>query len=259
MPKSKIRPTPKPQGSEKLRFHELLSQYVETLREQVTTADGQWTVKGFIDVFKNIYTISADTKVVSKILEIHLIPRLMEFAANNGFRLVLADHQNYYPDLTFVSMRDANEIYAVDIKTTFRRVMDPAFCNGFTLGSHGAYFIDRSGKKNIQFPYEQYKGHFCLCIIYTRNMEATAEKRIEPIANLKSIASVITNVDLFISEKWAISSDLQGSSNTANMASIMRIADLKNGNGIFKNLGEHWFDDYWINYGKVSMTTPDGR
>jgi hypothetical protein len=31
------------------------------------------------------------------------------------------------------------------------------------------------------------------------------------------------------------------------------------GNGVFKNLGEKWFDDYWINYGKIQITTPAGK
>ncbi|OQY43144.1 MAG: type II deoxyribonuclease, partial [Anaerolineaceae bacterium 4572_78] len=40
------------------------------------TAQDQWTIKGFIDTYKNIYTISNDTKIVSKILEIHLFPKI---------------------------------------------------------------------------------------------------------------------------------------------------------------------------------------
>jgi hypothetical protein len=28
---------------------------------------------------------------------------------------------------------------------------------------------------------------------------------------------------------------------------------LKNENGIFSNLGEEWFDEYWINYGSATM------
>jgi hypothetical protein len=28
---------------------------------------------------------------------------------------------------------------------------------------------------------------------------------------------------------------------------------LKNGNGIFAKLGEEWFDEYWMNYGMVTM------
>ena len=36
------------------------------------SATGEWTIKGFIDIYKNIYTISSDTKIVSKILEIRI-------------------------------------------------------------------------------------------------------------------------------------------------------------------------------------------
>jgi hypothetical protein len=32
-----------------------------------------------------------------------------------------------------------------------------------------------------------------------------------------------------------------------------------NGNGVFVKLGEKWFDDYWINYGKIQFAAPDGR
>jgi hypothetical protein len=81
----------------KIEFKAALSEFVETLKDHVSTEDDQWTVKGFIDVFRNIYTISADTKIVSKILEIHLFPRLLEFATRTGYRIVLAEQQNYYP------------------------------------------------------------------------------------------------------------------------------------------------------------------
>jgi len=77
----------------------------------------------------------------------------------------LAEQQNYYPDLTFVHKDDDNIKFALDLKTTFRRNNKSI---GFTLGSHGAYFKERDKKKNIQFPYNQYTGHYCLGIIYTR-------------------------------------------------------------------------------------------
>jgi hypothetical protein len=51
-----------------------LVRLVSNLKSHVSGDDGQWTVKGFIDIFKNVYTISSDTKIVSKILEIHLFP-----------------------------------------------------------------------------------------------------------------------------------------------------------------------------------------
>jgi hypothetical protein len=70
---------------------------------------------------------------------------------------------------------------------------------------------------------------------------------------------VIGNFEFFVREKWEIASDNQGSSNTANIGSIVKISDILNGNGVFKNLGEQWFDDYWMNYGKIQMTLPDGR
>ncbi len=57
----------------KLEFEFALNGLASTLANHVSADDGQWTVKGFIDVFKNVYTISSDTKIISKILEIHLL------------------------------------------------------------------------------------------------------------------------------------------------------------------------------------------
>ena len=56
-------------------FFNELSQFVSSLDDHVSTDDGQWSIKGFIDVCRNIYAISSDTKIISKILEIHLFPR----------------------------------------------------------------------------------------------------------------------------------------------------------------------------------------
>lgn len=67
-------------SAEKNKFKMLLSKFVSEFKDDVSTKDGQWTVKGFIDVFKNVYTISSDTKIVSKILEIHLFPKSMDIS-----------------------------------------------------------------------------------------------------------------------------------------------------------------------------------
>ena len=48
----------------KAEFETSLKTFAETLTKHVSTDDGQWTVKGFIDTFRNIYTISSDTKIV---------------------------------------------------------------------------------------------------------------------------------------------------------------------------------------------------
>ncbi len=157
--------------SEKVIFETQLKQFVNGLDEHISTPDGQWTVKGFVDVFKNVYSISSDTKIVSKILEIHLFPRVMQFADKHGYRVVLPEHQNYYPDISFLSVQDESVRFAVDFKTTYRKSGRPHLCIG----------------------------------------------------------------------------------------SINNIQDIINGNGMFSRLGESWFDDYWMNYGKIVITDDSGK
>jgi hypothetical protein len=263
----------------KLEFKKDLDKFADRLEKYVSTDNGDWSIKGFIDVYKNIYTISSDTKIVSKILEIHIIPQILQFAESIDFKIILAEKQNWYPDLTFVSKKNDEVKFAVDIKTTFRRNQKTA---GFTLGSHGGYFKERDKDKNIQFPYNQYTGHFCLGVIYTRTdvtddlskteifqvqelqdgyetlNKKVGEREVTTVKELKSITSVIKDFDFFASEKWKIASDKQGSGNTANIGSIVDIADLKSGNGIFSKLGEEWFDEYWINHGSATMLK-DGK
>ena len=238
----------------KTDFLEKLQTFAQTLKEYVSTIDNDWTIKGFIDVFENIYTISADTKIISKILEIHLFSKFLEFANQYNYEIILAEKQNWYPDVSFVTKENSEIKFAIDLKTTFRLESNPAFCNGFTLGSHGEYFINRNSTKNIQFPYNQYLGHYCLGILYSRKAltyleEAVIYKR----ESLAEIPSVIGDFEFFACEKWRIASDKRGSGNTANIGSIIYIKDILNGNGIFSKLGEQWFDEYWINYGKIMV------
>lgn len=71
-----------------------LDSFTDELKGYVSTDNGDWTIKGFIDVYKNIYTISSDTKIVSKILEIHIFPLILEFSERIGYKVVLAEKQN---------------------------------------------------------------------------------------------------------------------------------------------------------------------
>jgi hypothetical protein len=151
-------------NSYKTHFKKELDKFADKLEKYVSTDKGDWTVKGFIDVYKNIYTISSDTKIISKILEIHIFPQILQFADSIGYKILLAEKQNWYPDLTLVNKKNESVKFAIDIKTTFRRNDKTA---GFTLGSHGGYFKERDKSKNIQFPYNQYTGHYCLGVIYT--------------------------------------------------------------------------------------------
>ncbi len=238
----------------KKEFEAHLKQFVAGLKAHISTENKQWTIKGFIDVFQNIYTISADTKIISKILEIHLFPKIMEFAQTCGYKIVLAEHQNYYPDISFIKTDDEDVKFALDLKTTYRNPRKPFLCNGFTLGSHGKYFTDRTSKKNIQFPYGEYAGHFCLGIIYDRGSKVATKETINyNINELRSIVSVISNFQFFVAEKWKIAGDKSGSGNTANIGSINNIADIVSNNGMFAKLGESWFDDYWMNLIKLPL------
>lgn len=243
---------------EKEDFAKKLENFVSGLKSHVSTDDDQWTVKGFIDIFKNVYTISSDTKIVSKILEIHLFPKILMFAQTSGYKIVLAEHQNYYPDISFIKVNNENIKFAVDFKTTYRNPNKPHLCNGFTLGSHGEYFEKRTSTKNIQFPYSSYSGQFCIGIIYDR-VDGTAidETKTHNIHELRSITSVVRNFQFFVAEKWKIASDRGGSGNTANIGSINNIAAIISGQGMFSELGESWFDYYWMNYTKI--TIPDGK
>ncbi|OQW90429.1 MAG: restriction endonuclease [Beggiatoa sp. IS2] len=243
----------------KREFQQQLNEFAEMLENYISDANNQWVIKGFIDIFQNIYPISADTKILSKVLEIQLFPKFLEFAKQNDYEIVLTEHQNWYPDISFISKSDAKIKFAVDLKTTYSSEKSPEFCNGFTLGSHGTYFIDRKSSKNIQFPYSEYVGHYCLGIIYSRaELNKLQETETYELKELSKIPSVIRNFIFFACEKWTIASDKSGSGNTANIGSIKRISDILAGNGAFKNLGEEWFDDYWINYGKISIKNDAG-
>lgn len=237
----------------KQEFIAELKKFASTLATQIAN-DNEWNIRGFIDIFKNVYIISNDTKIVSKVLELHLFPHFLAFAERTGYIIELATYQNWYPDMTFISKENPKIKFAVDLKTTYRDEKNPEFCNGFTLGSHGKYFTDRTSTKNIQYPYDEYSGHLCLGIIYSRNnLDKQEELKIYNIDEVDEIPAVIKNFLFFAEEKWKIASDKGGSGNTANIGSIQKISDILEGNGVFAKAGEEIFDDYWSNFGKIEI------
>ena len=128
-------------------FFNILTKEVKTYKSYLETDSEDWIVKGFIDINKNVYTITNDTKVVSKIIEILLIPKLEMFAERNGLRLELPTKQNYYPDLTFID-KEGN-YFAVDFKSSY---YDGDKINGLTLGSYWGYFRQRDIAKKYGSP-----------------------------------------------------------------------------------------------------------
>ncbi|MBR1783841.1 MAG: restriction endonuclease [Bacteroidales bacterium] len=225
-------------------FQRLLNKEVASYKPLLETRDNDWIVKGFIDVDKNVYTITNDTKVVSKIIEIILIPRLDAFAKRNGLTLELPSAQNYYPDLTF---KDNNgNLFAVDFKSSY--YYDDMKVNGLTLGSYWGYFRNRDTKKNTDYPYKDYKCHLILGMLYKQSVIDSNEKSVYGIDELGIIKSVIEQFIFFVQPKWKIASDRPGSGNTRNIGGITEIDKLIKGEGPFAKLGEDVFDDYWTNF-----------
>ena len=89
-------------------FREALARHFDRFTDSLATDTGDWVVKGFIDVYRRIYTIPIDTKVVSKIIELMLFPVISRFAEEHGFRLILSEHQNHYPDISFLAQMAAS-------------------------------------------------------------------------------------------------------------------------------------------------------
>lgn len=228
----------------KQRFRTQLLKYVDQFNAAVSTGEGDWVVKGFIDIARNIYTISVDTKVVSKIMELLLFPKICQFAEEQKYKMVLCKEQNFYPDISFIDAKGNK--FAVDLKSTYRK--NSKKVNGMTLGAFTGYFRDRQSKKNITFPYSEYLGHFVLGVIYSRMDRHLDERKIYRLDDLQNITSVIKDFVFFVQEKYRIAIDRPGSGNTKNIGSILKVNELINGNGPFTELGEEVFDDYWMYY-----------
>lgn len=225
-------------------FRTNLLAYFDTFRLTLATDAGDWVVKGFIDVYRHIYTISVDTKVVSKIIELMLFPVLSTFAAEYGYRMVLSEHQNHYPDITFIAPDEMK--IALDLKSTYRTSANAV--NGFTLGAFTGYFRQRTSTKNITFPYDQYAAHVILGIIYSRSDEAVDERDVYGLKDLPDIVSVVNDFTFLVQEKWRIANDRPGSGNTKNIGSVGNVQSLVDGVGPFAPYSAEVFDDYWMNY-----------
>lgn len=211
----------------------------------IATEKGDWIVKGFIDIYKNIYTISVDTKVVSKVIELLLIPAFEKFAQRNDLTLENQSKQNFYPDLTFISNK-SGEKFAVDVKSTVKDSGNNI--KGMTLGTFQGYFRNRNSNvgESISYPYNDYSCHIVLGVIYSQVADKPNEKDVYSLTEIESIESVIKDFQFFAQPKYKIASATKGSGNTRNIGSTRIISELMDGTGIFSKLGEEVFDDYWM-------------
>lgn len=241
-------------------FREALLGDLDLLQARVATTDGDWTVKGFIDVYQRIYTISLDTKVLSKVLELLMFPVIVQFAEEAGYEIILAKEQNQYPDITLIARHDAALCYALDIKTTYRTQADRSAdmrVSGMTLGTFGGYFRIRDRALTSTFAYNRYLKHYVLGVVYSR-VSGVDERTVYNINDLEDIPSVARDFQFFVHEKYRIASDQPGSGNTKNIGSTKYLERLINGTGVFSKLGVAVFDDYWINYCTRAMAREAG-
>lgn len=227
----------------KEEFFVLLTEEVKGYKDFLETDSQDWIVKGFIDIDKNVYTITNDTKVVSKIIEILLIPKLDKFAREHGLELELPSKQNFYPDLTFKDKE--GHLFAVDFKSSY---YDGESANGLTLGSYWGYFRERDTVKSMDYTYNSYSSHMVLGMLYRQSVIDATEKNVYSVDELSAIHSVIEKFIFFVQPKWKIANDIPGSGNTRNIGGITNIQKLINGQGPFAELGEDVFDDYWKGY-----------
>ena len=121
-----------------------------------------------------------------------------------------------------------------------------------TLGAFTGYFRERNSLKNITHPYNEYKAHVVLGVIYDTITDID-ERKSYTLEQLSDITSVVKNFQFFVQEKWKIAIDRPGSGNTKNIGSVNNIDDLINGQGVFSELGEDVFDDYWMYYLTTDM------
>lgn len=227
------------------QFLALLQSEIPTIKQSISTTDTkEWVIKGFVDVFQNVYTITIDTKVISKVLEVLLYPIFEAFAIKYNLQIELPDAQNHYPDITFLT--NSGKKFAVDIKSTIRQSATKV--NMMTLGAFTGYFRNRTEKKNIKYPYNQYSGHFVFGIIYSQNKAILNERTIYHISDILKIPSVIYDFDFFAQPKYKIAVSTPGSGNTKNIGSCININQLIKGEGPFSQLGSDIFDDYWMYY-----------
>jgi len=199
-------------------FLQLLQHQTSSFAQTVSTNEGEWIIKGFIDIHKKVYTISIDTKIISKILELLLFPIFDNFARCNQLKIELVSQQNFYPDLTFIH--------------------EPR---------------QRNSCKNIKYPYQEYSGHYVLGVIYTKCDLVADERKSFRLEDIEKIPSVIKDFQFFAQPKYKIASSSPGSGNTKNIGSVTKISELIEGKGIFSLLGEEVYDDYWMYYLTTDM------
>jgi len=214
------------------------------LNEAFHSVGVEWYIKGIVDSRKRIYTLSDDTKLISKVFELISFPIITKAVEPYIQSWEPEERQTVYPDLTLILDGSPPNKIAIDVKSTYRK----GNTAGFTLGSYTAY-IRPPFTKNIRYPYNDYIEHWIVGFVYDRVPDVKPE--IVDISAIDKIIAPIENIEVIIWQKWQIASDRPGSGDTANIGSVRSLESLRKGQGIFtqfRDKGKDVFEDYWRNF-----------
>lgn len=205
-----------------------------------------FSIKGLLINNNKVITLGSDSKLIGRVFELLSTEILYEICSNNNLIMEESISQTVYPDFTII-LPNKSKI-GVDIKSTYRRYTNSGYSKyGFTLGSFASFL--RNNTKNIAYPYDQYIGHLVIGFVYDRvdNAAAGVLKELND-----EIITPFNNLEFFIQEKYKIAGDKPGSGNTENIGSLLStdINDFIEGRGVFSELGEKIFEDYWRNFPK---------
>jgi len=207
-----------------------------------------WQLVGVLVNDQKVYTLSYDSKILSGLFEIFCEPIVRSIAKKNNL-VVEKAKQNQYPDFTLLSDSTSNNKIAIEVKSTYRQLRSDGTIKtfGFTLGSYRSFLRDKTGKKGILYPYRDYKEHWVIGFLYTRNPKCD-KVEIKQIIEASNLESPFTNIEFFVQEKYKIAGKTAGSGNTTNIGSIKSnsIEDFNSGNGSFETHKD--FENYWRNY-----------
>lgn len=231
----------------------------------------------FITKDLQIFPISLDTKLLSKLMEItsetYLIKKLLPQLPN--WRLYFPTAQNVYPDMLFHNI-NTGEYVAIDFKSTYlgevsktklaQRTslsnqdgnVDEDEANGFTLGTYNGYFKNTESRpcckamvneKITKFYYGKFSAHFLIIYIYKRKLEP--EQKSEKILSYEQLKAVISQIpnqieitNVVVIPKWKIATKIQGSGNTANIGgNINNLSDLSKFKPDFESCEQ--FEEFW--------------
>ena len=134
----------------KNNFLRLIQKEVADFSKSISTAQGDWVVKGFIDIAKNIYTISIDTKVISKIMELLIFPSICAFAERNKFKIILSYVGHFVLGIIYTRSDDAadeRKIYGLDDLQNITSVVKDF---NFFVQEKYKIAIDRPGSGNTK-------------------------------------------------------------------------------------------------------------